>query len=257
MRFLLPVALAVYLSAPAAAAPPASRPVDPPSADELALILKSLLLTALPDPLIEKNSNWGHQKKVTNGLTWEKDGVLLKPRKQRKVKNDGTWRRLSVQTVDPDRTLSVRVGNVRQPEKGKLTFDVLVTLQTRIHFQQQFWESGVRLYSGTTRAKCRPVLALKCESTSRAVKTDGVLPDVVFRMRVLDARLAYEDLKVEHTAGVGGDLAEVIGKAALDMVRAIKPSLEKDMLAKANKAIVKAADTKEVKLGLGKLLDGK
>ena len=41
------------------------------------------------------------------------------------------------------------------------------------------------------------------------------------------------------------------------MVKQMRPSLEKDMLEKANRAIVKAGDTKEVKLGLGKLFDGK
>jgi len=37
----------------------------------------------------------------------------------------------------------------------------------------------------------------------------------------------------------------------------VKPNLESDLLAKANAAIVKAADTKEVKVELGKLLGAK
>ena len=39
----------------------------------------------------------------------------------------------------------------------------------------------------------------------RVEKSGGLLPDVVFRMRVLDAKLSYGDMKVQHTAGVGGD----------------------------------------------------
>ena len=62
---------------------------------------------------------------------------------------------------------------------------------------------------------------------------------------------------MEHTAGVGGELAEVLGNAAHDTIKLIRPNLEKDLLAKANKAVIKAGDTKEIKLGLGKLLDGK
>jgi hypothetical protein len=244
-------------AAPAVAEPPASRPAEPPSAEELAAIMKSLLVAALPDPLVEQSSNWGHQSNVMNGVTWEKDGILLKPHKQKKLKNDGTWRRIKVEAVNPDKNLTLLVRNVQQSEKGRLTFDLVLTLQTRIYFEQQIWKHGVKLYGGSTRARCRPILALQCESTSRAVKTEGALPDVVFRLRVLDAKLHYDQFKVEHTAGVGGDLAEVLGDAIHDMIKQLKPSLERDMLEKANRAIVKAGDTKEVKLGLGRLFDGK
>ena len=246
----------VLASGPLVAAPP-ERPVDPPAADELASIMRTLLTSSLPSPLVEQNSNWGHQKEVANGVTWKKSGVLLKPKKQEKLKNDGVWRRIRVDAVNPDKELKLLVSNVQKPEKGMVTFDMLVTLPTRIKFEQQLWKSGVRVYSGETRARCRPILQLKCESTSRALKSDGIIPDVVFRMRVLDARLTYDDLVVEHTAGVGGELAEALGDGILSMVKQLRPSLERDMLEKANRAIVKAGDTKEVKLGLGKLFDGK
>jgi hypothetical protein len=181
----------------------------------------------------------------------------LKPRKQEKLKNDGIWRRIKVEAVNPDKSLTLNVFNVRKPEKGKLTFDVLVTVQTKITFEQQIWESGVKLYGGSTRARCRPILLLRCESTTRSVKTDSIFPDVVFRMRVLDAKLTYDQFVVEHTAGIGGDAAKVLGDAVHDFIKQVRPSIERNMLEKANKAIVKAADTKEVKLGVGKLLDGK
>jgi hypothetical protein len=257
MRSVLTALALLAFAAPAAADPPASRPAEPPSAEELAAILKALLTSALPNPLVEQSSNWGRQKELANGITWEKDGILLKPHKQKKLKNDGTWRRIKVEAVDPDKNLNLIVRDVQQPEKGRLTFDLVLVLETRIHFEQQIWKRGVKLYGGSTRARCRPILALKCESTSRAVKTDGALPDVVFRLRVLDAKLHYDQFKVEHTAGVGGDLAEVLGDAIHDMIKQLKPSLERDMLEKANRAIVKAGDTKEVKLGLGRLFDGK
>jgi hypothetical protein len=244
--------LGLFLASPLLGAPP-EKPIEPPSADELASIMRTLLVTALPAPLVEQNSNWGHQKEITNGITWK--GV--KPQKQKKLKNDGTWRRIRVDAVNPEKELKLQVMNMQKPEKGKLTFDMVVSLPTRIKFEQQVWKSGVRLYSGETRARCRPFLALKCESTSRAIKSDNVIPDVVFRMRVLDARLTYDDLVVEHTAGVGGELAERLGEAAHGMVKQMRPSLERDLLEKANRAIVKAGDTKEVKLGLGKLFDGK
>ena len=77
------------------------------------------------------------------------------------------------------------------------------------------------------------------------------------RMRVKEAKLNYYDLTVEHTAGVGGDLAKTFGDVFHEAVKTLKPSLEQKLLSKANAAIVKAADTKEVRLGLGKLFGGK
>src|SRR5262249_50886456 len=160
---------------------------------------------------------------------------------------------LKIEAVNPDKTLMLTVQNVNRPEKGRVTFDVVVTVPARITLEQQVWKSGVRLYSGETRARCRPILLLKCESTTRVQKTDSTIPDVVFRMRVLDAKLTYDQFKVEHTAGVGGEIAEQLGGTIHSLVNQLRPSLEKNALEKAGQAIVKAGDTKEVKLGLGKL----
>jgi hypothetical protein len=254
MRLLATVVVFVAVATTATAAPPAPQP---PSAEELATIMRGLLVTALPDPLVGQEFNWGHQVEVANGITWEGDGLFKRPHKQKKFQNDGIWRKIHVTAVDPGKNLKLAVKNVQQPEKGRTTFDMVITLQARIDFEQQIWTRGTRLYSGETRARCRPLVVLKCESTSRVEKTGGLLPDVVFRMRVLDAKLSYDEFKVEHTAGVGGDVAKVIGDAVHETVKLWMPSLEKDLKEKANKAIVKAGDTKEVRLGLGKLLDGK
>lgn len=256
MRWVLPAIVVIVLAGEAPAGP-TEKPVDPPTGDELASIMRTLLVTSLPSPLVEQSSNWGRQKEVANGVTWDKDGVLLKPHKQKKLKNDGVWRRIAIDAANAEKNLTLQVHNVQKPEKGRLTFDMVIAMPTRIKFEQQFWKSGLRIYSGETRARCNVMVALKCESTSKAVKSDAFIPDVVFRMRVLDARLTYDDFVVEHTAGVGGELAGVLGDAAHGMVKGIKPSLERDMLEKANRAIVKAGDTKEVKIGLGKLFDGK
>jgi hypothetical protein len=255
MRHLLAFSALVVLTGPIMAAPPATG--ETPSADELGSIMRTLLLNALPTPLVSQDFNWGHQKSVANGVTWKGDGVFKHPVKQEKLKNDGVWRKIRVEAFDPDKTLTLLVKNVQKPEKGKITFDMIVTLPTKIRFEQQLWKNGVRLYSGETRARCRPILILKCESTTRVQKSGSFIPDVIFRMHVLDAKLTYDDFKVEHTAGVGGDLAEIIGDSLHNTIKLLRPSLEKDMLAKANKAIVKAGDTKEVKLGLGKFLEGK
>lgn len=251
-RFFVVAIVCMALTAPAFAGP-----TDAPTADELSVIFRGLLTSALPDPLVQHSSNWGNQKKVANGVTWEKSGALVKPHVQKKLKNDGSWQRLKVEAIDPQKNLTVNVLNLKYAEKGKVTFDVLVILQTRITFEQQVWLSGIRLFDGEVRARCRPLLLLRCESTTRAEKSGGHLPDVVFRMRATDGKLSYDQFKVEHLAGVGGDMAKVLGESAHNLLNQLRPSIERKMLENASQAIVKAADTKDVKLSLGKLAGGK
>ncbi|WP_020473511.1 hypothetical protein [Zavarzinella formosa] len=234
-----------------------SKPIDPPPADELAKVIRTFVLSALPTPLAEQNNDWGKQKNVTVGIKWEKSGILLKPKPMQGLRNDGTWRRLRVDADNPEQSLNVIVRNVQKPAPGVMTFELVVTLNVRIKFEQQVWMAGERVYSGETRARCRPILAMQCESMTKAVKTDSFFPDITMRMRILKADLTYDQLVVEHTAGVGGDLAKTLGKTAIDLLNQWKPSLQKNMLEKANQAIVKAGDTKEIKLGLGNLFGGK
>ena len=55
-------------------------------------------------------------------------------------------------------------------------------------------------------------------------------------------------------AGLDGEPAQAIGELVIDLVKAVKPDLEKELLEKGNAALLKAAGTKEVKLELDKLM---
>lgn len=234
---------------------------DEPSAVNLAEIsqaFRSLLLANLPAPLIEKSYNWGKQREAVVGLKWKRDGLLLKPEAIKKMHNDGIWRKIRVEADAPDKLLQLAVSELKTVEEGKITFKVNVAMPVHVHFEQQMWESGIRLYSGSTRARCKVGVLLQCEVTSKVeFKKDSFLPEVTFRSRVTDAKLGYDDFVVEHTLGVGGDAAKLIGEGVFETVRQAKPSLEEELLLKGNRAIVKAGDTKEIRLKLDQLLSGR
>jgi hypothetical protein len=241
-------------SVPVVAAPPAA---EAPSAEQLARIIRGMILPVLPAPLVEQKYNWGNQRDVIVGVKWEKEGILLRPHLLKKMHNDGIWRQIQVEADHPETNLKVQIQDIRVPEKGKLTFSTCLSLQTNIKFEQQFWRAGTRLYSGETRARARVVLKLNCESTSRfEKKPDSLIPDYVFRLRVTAASLSYDNFVCEHTVGVGGDVAKILGEAILETVNQLKPSLERKLLEKANAKIVKVADTKEVRLSLTQMLEG-
>lgn len=238
---------------------PTLRADEPPvTTGEMSELFRSLLLSNLPSPLYAKGYNWGKQRETVVGVKWKRDGILLKPEVIKKLHNDGVWRKIRVEADAPTKLLQLAVSELKTVEEGKVTFDVNVTFPVHVHFDQQIWESGVRLLSGSTRARCKVGVLLKCEVTSKLeFKKGSVLPELTFRTRVTEAKLGYDDLVVEHTLGIGGDGARLIGEAVIETVRQARPSLEEELLVKGNKAIVKAGDTKEVRLKLGKLLGEK
>ncbi len=251
-RVFLPAAVCLLLAGPARATEP------DPSVDTqfLSRTLRDLLLAHLPDPVLTTERGWGHQKEATVGVKWHREGRLaLVAEPQRAMRNDGHWQKLKVEAIDPARTLTLALRDLKHPEPGKTTFEAMLGLDVRLTYEQQLWKGGVRLYAGETRARCRAAARLACELTDRLeVKPGSLLPDAVVRVRVTEAEMFYTDLVCEHTAGLDGPAAQAVGEAVRKLLRQVKPNLERDLLAKANAAIVKAADTKEVRVELDKLL---
>lgn len=213
-------------------------PADP--AQALAAQLRGFVLDFMPDPLFEDASKWNQQKSNLRG----------------QMKNDGRWLKYKITSRNLRDGMSLTVEDVRK-EASKTNFVVKIAFDANAEMQRQTWKNGLRLYSGSTRARFRIYLTLQCELTTRVEKGKGWLPDMVFRMRVINSRFRYDNVVVEHTAGVGGDLARLLGEAMRSMLKAAKPDLERDLIKKVNAAIVKAGDTKEVRVKFGDLLSGK
>jgi hypothetical protein len=261
-RFGLAVAVLIFVGTgvlradpPAAArAPGAAAPGDPK--DSFAGALRSLLVDSLPSPLYEDKSHWGGQKDVARGVKWVRRDGIFRPELLRSEKNDGLWWRVRVTAPNPAGNLVLDLRDFRQPDPSRMTFTIFVAFDTDVEFERQRWDAGRRLFSGSTRARARVKLTLDCEATTRIEAGKKLLPDAVFRLRVLRSDFRYENLVFEHVAGVGGDAAKILGDAAHAAVSQWRPSLERRLIEKANAAIVKAGDTKEVRVGLGKVLGG-
>jgi hypothetical protein len=238
-------------------AQPASAPVDALNTQGLSEQFRLLLLKNLPDPLVVSERGWGVQKEVTIGLKWERKGAIrFRPELMRDRKNDGHWQKVTIAAIEPEQSLTLKISDVRQAE-GKTLFDAILNLDVNANYEQQIWAMGKRMYAGETRARCHAELKLSVELTSQlTTKPKSLIPDMSFRVRVTNADLTYRDLVCEHTLGVGGDAARLLGKVVYDVLKTVKPDFEKSLLEKANTAIVKAADTKEVKVEFDKLLSG-
>jgi hypothetical protein len=230
-----------------------ARAEEPVLAD-LSSNLRGLVVQFLPNPLYEDAKHWGGQKEVANGITWRGRGLRVHPEVQHKLKNHGKWWKVRVTAADHGESLVVQLRDRQQPEPGRMTFTAFISMKTDVDYERQTWDEGVRLYSGSVRARMRVMLTLNCEATSRLESRDKGLPDIVFRLRAVKSDFEVSDLVVEHVPGFGGDAAKLIGDAARSSVAFWRPDLERKLLDKANRAIVKGGDTKEIRVSLSKLL---
>jgi hypothetical protein len=226
------------------------------SIDALAGTLRGFVVKALPTPLYEDTRHWGLQKPVRE-VKWRGQGFHVHPEKVDVRKNDGRWWKVRVTADRLADTLILDLRDVRQTEPGRMTFTTFISFDTHVEFDRQTWHTGKRTYSGSIRARLRVKLTLRCEATARLDAGGGLLPDALFRLRVLQAESGYDNFVVEHIAGLGGEAAKLLGDAARGSVKQWRPSMERELLAKANAALVKAGDTKEVRISLSKLLGKK
>lgn len=226
---------------------------DPTAA--LAGSFRGLVLAHLPSPLYEDLSQWGMKKQFPGRVRWIGRGLRTQAVVEPEWKNDGHWKMLRVTAIRPQDTLVLSLRDVEKPEPGRMLFTVFVAMDTHVEHDQQVWRQGVRFRSSGMRARMRVQATLRCEVISKMDRTAGLVPDLVFRMRVLAASVGYDNLVVEHVAGLGGDAARVLGGTVFGMIKGLRPSLEKNLLAKANEAIVKKGDTKEIRISLLDLMN--
>jgi hypothetical protein len=246
MRWVLPVGAVLF----AVASAPAQTPVlGHKDVNALAGTLRGLVVAHAPTTLYEDAPSWGETKRVANGVEW-KGKIGLKPELQYKQKNHGVWKRMKVTAPNLADSLVLDIRHVRRPEEGRLLFDVFVSFDARVQYDQERWRSGIKTYDVSTRARLRVRVLLHCEVTTRIEPNGTFFPDAFMRLRVVKADAGYDNLVVEHIAGLGGDAAEVIGDTIHGAIKEFKPSAERKLFERANAAIVKAGDTKEVKLSL-------
>ncbi|MBA4186764.1 MAG: hypothetical protein C0467_01975 [Planctomycetaceae bacterium] len=235
--------------------PEVKKPV-PPEAEIVAQMLRDLLKKNIPDPLTKSNQNWGHQKGVTVVRRY-REGLRFWVEPVQEFQNDGVWRRVDVRIPEPTK-VGLTVNELTYAPDGKIHITVGVACErVDMKMEQQVWRNGLRLYSGETRAHCAAGLIVKAVVTTKTEFKKGSfipVPEVTLQVRATEAQIFHTDFVVDHTAGLDGDPAKNVGDLMVKLVKAVKPDLEKDLIEKANAAIVKAAGTREFKLAFDKIL---
>ena len=226
-----------------------------PTLSDLVPLMRPHLIAAIDGKTYEHAKSWGRTAMAPHALRWHG----LRPEIQKTPQNDGHWRKVRVSPRELKNNLDFRVSNLQSLGEDKQSFQIVVGFLATVEYEHQLWESGLRLYSGSTRARMRIDLTMDVENTMRMEpsKSGSFVPDIVVRLKATKAKLKTRDLVVEHTAGVGGSAARLIGEAIEGIIHEFRPDLETRLQDRAAAALVKAADTREVRIGLGSLLGGK
>jgi hypothetical protein len=236
----------------------APKMIDQPKPEEVAAITKlmrDMALQKMPDPLLKANDGWGKQKEYAVGRVMLRNVNRLPPEAPRVVVNDGLWRRFTVSARDPKETLAIGITELVRPAPDKMLVTINVAMDINFRMEQQLWKRGHMLYSGETRGHCKGAVQLKATVVHKTeFKPGSLVPDVALKITTTDAKLFYDKLVIDHTAGIDGPDAQALADAVIDLVKSIMPNLERDLIEKGNAAIVKAAGTREVRLELDKLM---
>ena len=119
-----------------AAAPP--ERATPEESAAFAGQMRTLVLQLLPDPLFTDDKKWNLQKKGPGG----------------RPHNDGRWVKIRIAHKDIERTLKLTVDDMIK-EKARKTFTINLSFDAQVDLERQTWKAGLRLYSGSTRARLR------------------------------------------------------------------------------------------------------
>jgi hypothetical protein len=269
--------LTAFFAAPAVAQPapepiPLPLPPPPPKVIELkapksleqpkleeaagiAKLMREQALQKMPDPLVTSNDGWGKQKEFVVGKVILRNPKKFGPDAPTEMVNEGLWRRFTITARDPDKTFAVGFSEMVRPAADTLNVTLNVAMDINFRMEQQLWLRGRQLYSGETRGHCKSAVQLKAVVTHKTeFKPGSLLPEIALKITTTDAKIFYDGLTIDHTAGLDGEDAKKVGDLVIDLVKKVKPDLERQLLEKGNAAIVKAAGTKEIKLQLDKLM---
>jgi hypothetical protein len=235
----------------------APRGIEQPKPEEVAAIsrlMRDMALKHMPDPLLKANHTWGKQKEFAVGRVMLRNPNKVGPAMPRELFNDGLWRRFTVTARDPAETFAIGIPELVRPAEDTMLITINVAMDINFRMEQQLWKRGLQLYSGETRGHCKGGVQLKAKVVHRLEFKPGTLvPDVVLKITTTEAKLFYDKIVIDHTAGLDGEDARAMGDLVIDLVKSIKPDLEKELLERGNAAIVKAAGTREIRLELDKL----
>ncbi|HEY6565759.1 MAG TPA: hypothetical protein VIY86_14820, partial [Pirellulaceae bacterium] len=116
-------------------------------------LLEHLLQEALPEHY-EDAKKWGTTKEVFDGWHIKADGLKISTHKKRKRVRHGTWKRYTIDMVDPATNLRLHLGPWERLDPVTTRCQVYFSTRADVRGELQEWQRDVKLLgvSATARA---------------------------------------------------------------------------------------------------------
>jgi hypothetical protein len=202
----------------------------------IAPLVAPIIASSIPREF-EGSKDWGKTRRVTTGMRSEGNFFRFDMHRKLQEVNDGVWKKYKLTLVEPDKNLTVRIDNFRTLESGKYALTLFVAAKVHGWSRAVVYERGVHLVSLEAEGDTSIRLWLDAEVGIESVDTSSLLPGVAVLPVVTDARLKFDEFRLNRISDVKGALAHDLG----DLLR---NSLEKELsgpklAAKLNRSIQK------------------
>jgi hypothetical protein len=222
------------------AEPPPTTDASPAVGESLSALAQRIVLDSLPKQF-EDQRDWGHMKKVVNGLHFKEDGDRLKIEKHTKDVKDGIWKQYRIDVVDPEHQLQIRIADVRQTDAGHSAFQILLSAKLHGVASWEQWKDGIKLLNANVEADSRIEARLDCEMAIDW-KPSGVLGQLSIEPKVIGARLELVDFDLKKVSKIEGRAAHELGERLQNTLAKKLHAEEPKLVEKLNKAIQKRQD---------------
>lgn len=217
-----------------------ATPVQIDAGEKIDQLLTRLVLENIPHEF-EDTKDWGRQVERWDGVKFRREGLKIETERRKKLVNDGTWTRYSVQLRDPKEKFSIQIKNMREPVKNKFTLEVHFVSELSLKARHSKWLRGVQLFSVSAEgfASLRLVVSVDLEIKPVSLKFP---PDFVVSPVVKTADIILDEFRIDRIGKVGGEVSQQITKAIRSELDEKIEKKEPKLVQRMNKEIHKNRD---------------
>ena len=203
-------------------------------------LLTRLVLENIPHEF-EDTKDWGRQVERWDGVKFQREGLKIETKRRKKLVNDGTWTRYSVQLRDPKEKFSIQIKNMRESTQNKFTLEVHFVSELSLAARHSKWLRGVQLFTVSAEgfASLRLVVSVDLEITPVSLK---IPPDFIVSPVVKKADIELDEFRIDRIAKVGGEVSQQITKAIRSELEEKIEKKEPKLVLRMNKEINKNRD---------------
>ena len=202
--------------------------------------LTRLVLENIPHEF-EDTKDWGRQVERWDGVKFQREGLKIATKRRKKLVNDGTWTRYSVQLRDPKEKFSIQIKNMRESTQNKFTLEVHFVSELSLAARHSKWLRGVQLFTVSAEgfASLRLVVSVDLEITPVSLK---IPPDFIVSPVVKKADIELDEFRIDRIAKIGGEVSQQITKAIRSELEEKIEKKEPKLVLRMNKEINKNRD---------------